>query len=294
MSLKPVTRFSCVALAFATCLALPAVTQAQTTDAALERIKANKEVVIGFRQSSIPFSYLDSSQQPIGFTVDLCREVVETLKQKLQLPDLKIKMVAVDLSTFIPLLQNGTVDMECGSTVHTLRRAAQVDFSLVTAAASDQLLVKTDSPVKEIEDLANKAVAVPAGSTNAALVQTINTRQQLNLRIVMVKDQAEGFLAVSTGRVEAYVTDNVILYGLKKRAPDSEAFRVTGRLLSYLPYGIVVAPNNSGLLAVVNETLATLDQSGKASELYTKWFAQVGMPISELTQSIYRINSIPQ
>jgi len=294
MSLKRVTRFSCVSLALATCLALPAMTQAQTTDAALERIKANKQVVIGFRQSSIPFSYLDPSQQPIGYTMDLCREVVETLKQKLQLPDLQIKLVAVDLSTFIPLLQNGTVDMECGSTVHTLRRAAQVDFSLVTAAASDQLLVKSDSPVKEIEDLANKAVAVPAGSTNAALVQSINTRQQLNMRIVMVKDQAEGFLAVSTGRVQAYVTDNVILYGLKKRAPEPEAFRVTGRLLSYLPYGIVVAPNNSGLLAAINETLATLAQSGRATDLYSKWFAQVGMPISELTQSIYKINSIPQ
>ena len=294
MSLNCIHRLSCAVVALASCLALPAVSQAQTTDAALERIKTNHEVVIGYRQSSIPFSYLDPSQQPIGYTVDLCREVVETLKQKLQLPELQIKLVAVDLSTFIPLLQNGTVDMECGSTVHTLKRAAQVDFSLVTAAASDQLLVKSDSPVNEIEDLANKAVAVPAGSTNAALVQAINAQKQLNMRVVMVKDQAEGFLAVSTGRVEAYVTDNVILYGLKKRAPDPQAFRVTGRPLSYLPYGIVLAPNNSGLLSVVNETLANMNRSGRTAELYSKWFAQVGMPISDLTQSIYKINSFPQ
>jgi glutamate/aspartate transport system substrate-binding protein len=200
-----------VCMAFVISLAAVNTAQAQTADAAIARIKHHGEVVIGYRQSSIPFSYLDANQKPVGYTIDLCLAAVQTLKQQLGLPNLTVKFVAVDLSTIIPLLQNGSIDMECGSTVHTLKRSAQVDFSFVTAAASDQLLVKENSSVKEIEDLAGKTVAVPAGSTNAALVQSINANKKLGMRVVFVKDQAEGFLTLSTGRADAYVSDNVIL-----------------------------------------------------------------------------------
>ncbi|WP_318828474.1 amino acid ABC transporter substrate-binding protein [Burkholderia cepacia] len=228
-----------------------------------------------------------------GYTIDLCLAVVESLKQQLGRPDLKVRFVPVDLSTIIPLLQNGSIDMECGSTVHTLRRAAQVDFSFVTAAAADQLLVKSDSKIKEFEDLAGKALAVPNGSTNAALAQSINAQKKLNIRFVLVKDQAEGFLTVSTGRADAYMSDNVILYGLKKRANNADAFRVSGRALSYLPYGIVVAPNNSALLHVINATLAENFKSGRAAELYKKWFSQIGMPLDQSIQQIFQVDSVP-
>jgi glutamate/aspartate transport system substrate-binding protein len=271
--------------------AMPA--NAQSADAAMARIKAHGEVVIGYRQSSIPFSYLDAGQKPIGYTVDLCMAVVDSLKQQLARQDLKVRFVPVDLSTIIPLLQNGSIDMECGSTVHTLKRSAQVDFSFVTAAASDQLLVKASSTIKEFEDLAGKALAVPAGSTNAALAQSINAQKKLNIRFVFVKDQAEGFLTVSTGRADAYMSDNVILYGLKQRASDPAAFRVVGRNLSYLPYGIVTAPNNSALDSVINRTLAENFKSGHANELYKKWFSQIGMPLDQTVQDIFRVDSIP-
>ncbi|SAL68353.1 extracellular solute-binding protein [Caballeronia udeis] len=266
---------------------------AQTADSAMARIKAHDEVVIGYRQSSIPFSYLDANQKPTGYTIDLCLAVVDSLKRQLGRPDLKVRFVPVDLSTIIPLLQNGSIDMECGSTVHTLKRAAQVDFSFVTAAAADQLLVKADSKIKEFEDLAGKALAVPAGSTNAALAQSLNAQKKLNIRFVLVKDQAEGFLTVSTGRADAYMSDNVILYGLKKRANDANAFRVSGRSLSYLPYGIVVAPNNSALLNVINATLAENFRSGRATELYSKWFSQIGMPLNQSVQQIFQVDAIP-
>jgi len=280
-------------MAFAVSLAAANTAQAQTADAAIARIKQHGEVVIGYRQASIPFSYLDANQKPVGYTIDLCLAAVQTLKQQLGLPNLTVKFVPVDLSTIIPLLQNGSIDMECGSTVHTLKRSAQVDFSFVTAAASDQLLVKENSSVKEIEDLAGKTVAVPAGSTNAALVQSINADKKLGMRVVFVKDQAEGFLALSTGRADAYVSDNVILYGLRKRASDANAYRVSGRLLSYLPYGIVVAPNNSTLLDVINRTLAEKYRSGEAAALYQKWFSQIGMPMTDAISTIYRVDSIP-
>jgi glutamate/aspartate transport system substrate-binding protein len=270
---------------------LPA--RAQTADAAMARIRAHGEVVIGYRQSSIPFSYLDTSQKPVGYTIDLCMAVVDTLKRQTSRPDLKVRYVPVDLSTVIPLLQNGSIDMECGSTVHTLKRAEQVNFSFITAAAADHLLVKADSKVQEIEDLAGLALAVPAGSTNAALAQSINTQKQLNIRFIFVKDQAEGFLTLSTGRAAAYMSDDVILSGLRQRSGKAAAFRITGRNLSYLPYGIVIAPNNSALENTINSTLAGIFKSGQAKQLYEKWFAQIGIHVDEAVQEIFRLNSIP-
>lgn len=277
-------------LAAALC-SIPA--RAQTADATMARIRAHGEVVIGYRQSSIPFSYLDTSQKPVGYTIDLCMAVVDTLKRQTSRPDLKVRYVPVDLSSVIPLLQNGSIDMECGSTVHTLKRAEQVDFSFITAAAADHLLVKADSKVQEIEDLAGKALAVPVGSTNAALAQSINTQKQLNIRFIFVKDQAEGFLTLSTGRAAAYMSDDVILSGLRQRSGKPAAFRITGRNLSYLPYGIVIAPNNSALENTINSTLAGIFKSGQAKQLYEKWFAQIGLHVDEAVQEIFRVNSIP-
>jgi glutamate/aspartate transport system substrate-binding protein len=267
--------------------------KAQIADAAVARIKARGEVVIGYRQSSIPFSYLSASQKPVGYTIDLCLAVVDALKQQISRPDLQVRFVAVDLSTLIPLLRSGGIDMECGSTVHTLARSAQVDFSLVTTAASDHLLVKADSKVQEIEDLAGKSLAVPAGSTNAALAQSINLQKSLNIRFIFVKDQAEGFLTLSTGRADAYMSDSVILYGLQHRSNSPSTFRITGRDLSYLPYGIVVAPNNSTLSSAINSTLARSFRSGRALQLYEKWFSQIGMRVDQTMQEIVRVNSIP-
>ncbi len=279
---------ACLALALGS---LPA--WAQSADAAMARIRAHGEVVIGYRQSSIPFSFLDTSQKPVGYTIDLCMAVVDTLRRKTSRPDLKVRYVPVDLSTVIPLLQNGSIDMECGSTVHTLKRAEQVDFSFITAAAADHLLVKADSKVQEIEDLAGQTLAVPAGSTNAALAQSINTQKQLNIRFIFVKDQAEGFLTLSTGRAAAYMSDDVILSGLRQRSGKAAAFRITGRNLSYLPYGIVIAPNNSALESTINGTLAGIFKSGQAKQLYEKWFAQIGIHFDEAVQEIFRVNSIP-
>jgi glutamate/aspartate transport system substrate-binding protein len=292
--LQPIARriYALAAASLALALgSLPA--RAQTADATMARIRAHGEVVIGYRQSSIPFSYLDTSQKPVGYTIDLCMAVVDALKRQTSRPDLKVRYVPVDLSTVIPLLQNGSIDMECGSTVHTLKRAEQVDFSFITAAAADHLLVKADSKVQEIEDLVGQVLAVPAGSTNAALAQSINTQKQLNIRFIFVKDQAEGFLTLSTGRAAAYMSDDVILSGLRQRSGKPAAFRITGRNLSYLPYGIVIAPNNSALESTINSTLAGIFKSGQAKQLYEKWFARIGLHVDEAVQEIFRVNSIP-
>ncbi|PUA18688.1 amino acid ABC transporter substrate-binding protein [Glaciimonas sp. PCH181] len=267
--------------------------EAQTADAAITRIKELKKVTIGYRESSLPFSFLDGNQKPAGYAIDLCTAVVETLKKELNMPNLQVNMQPVDLSTRIPLTQNGTIDMECGSTVNTLARQKQVDFSYVTAIAADQILVKASSPVKELEDLAGKQIALPTASTSLSLIMEINTKKKLNMRFLYVKDQAEGFLAVDTGRAAAYITDNTILYGLKNRASHPDDFRITGRPLSYLPYGIMVAKNNSTLLGIVNRTIAEKFRLGEGEVLYQKWFGKLKMPLSPLTKAGFELNAIP-
>jgi glutamate/aspartate transport system substrate-binding protein len=277
--------------AFATSAAVQAQTVA--ADAALARIKESKEIRIGYRESSVPFSYLGPDRKPVGYSMDLCMAVVERLKKDLELAQLEVRLQAVDLTTRIPSIQNGTIDLECGSTVNTLARQKQVDFSYVTAVAADQILVKASSKVREIEDLRGKQVALPTGSTSVGLVQAISQQKNLNIRVLTVKDQAEGFLAVDTGRAEAYITDNVILYGLKKRARDPGAYKVVGRPLSYLPYGIMVARNNSALLAAVNRTLAEMFRNGEARKLYEKWFAELDMPFTGQVKAAFETNAIP-
>jgi glutamate/aspartate transport system substrate-binding protein len=266
---------------------------AQTADSTIARIKATNKVKIGVRDFSVPFSYLDANQKPTGYTIELCLAVVESLKKELNLPSLEVVMQSVDLSTRIPLIQNATIDMECGSTVNTLTRQKQVDFSYVTAVASDQLLVKASSTIKELEDLAGKVVALPNASTSLTMLMSINTKKHLNMRLMYVRDQAEGFLAVQTGRADAYITDNTILYGLRKEAKNPAEFRITGRPLSYLPYGIMIAKNNSTLLAIVNRTIAEKSRNGESKMMYDKWFGQLNMPLSPLTKAAFDVNSIP-
>jgi glutamate/aspartate transport system substrate-binding protein len=266
---------------------------AQSADAVIARIKESKKVTIGYRESSIPFSYLDESQKPVGYSIDLCNAVIDNLKKDLAIPDLQVVMTPVELSSRIPLIQNGTIDMECGSTVNTLSRQKQVDFSYITAVAADQILVKSTSKIQEMEDLAGKQIALPSSSTSLALLLDVNAKRHLNMRFLYVKDQAEGFLAVQSGRAEAYISDNTLLYGLKNRAKNPADFRITGRPLSYLPYGIVVGKNNSTLLGIVNRTIVEKFRKGEGETLYKKWFGQLKMPLSPLTKAAFELNAIP-
>ncbi|WP_050469567.1 amino acid ABC transporter substrate-binding protein [Herbaspirillum chlorophenolicum] len=274
-------------------IAAASVAHAQSADSTINRIKSTNKIKIGVRDFSIPFSYLDSNQKPIGYSIDLCMAVVDSLKKELNLPNLEVVTQSVDLSTRIPLVQNGTIDMECGSTVNTLARQKQVDFSYVTAVAADQLLVKANSPVKELEDLAGKVIALPNASTSMAMLLSANSKRNLNVRFLYVREQAEGLLAVQTGRADAYITDNTILYGLRKNSKNPEEFRITGRPLSYLPYGILVAKNNSTLMAIINRTIAEKFRNGEGKSLYEKWFGQLGMPLSPVTKAAFELNSIP-
>jgi glutamate/aspartate transport system substrate-binding protein len=267
---------------------------AQSLDQVLGRIKQKNAMSIGYRESSLPFSYLDDDRKPVGYAMDLCAKVVEDVKKKLQTANLAVNYVAVNPQNRIPLVANGTVDLECGSTVNTLSRQEQVDFSAAYFIATTRLLVKTNSGVKDVEDLNGKSIALPINTTPERLIQKIIEEKKMNVRIVPVKDNTEGFLALSTGRVDAFSTDDIILYGLRKSAPVPTDYEVVGQPRSFDPYGLMIQKNNTVFLTLINTTLARLFRSGEAKALYTKWFAPIDAPLSADLEADFKMQGIPE
>lgn len=266
----------------------------QATDAVLDRIKQKGAISIGYREASIPFSYLNDQRAPIGYSIDICGKVVEAVKRHLQLTDLKINYVAVNPQNRIPLVANNTVDLECGSTVNTIGRQAQVDFSYAPFISTTRLLVKRASGIKEVEDLNGKAVALPINTTPERLIKGIIEEKKMNVRIVPVRDNSEGFLALSTGRADAFSTDDILLFGLKKSAPSPSEYDVVGRPLSFDPYGMMVPKNNTVFLTLVNATMARLFRSGEMKEFYNKWFTPLEVPLSGDLAIAFKLQSTPE
>ena len=265
----------------------------QQGDPVLDRIRSNGSIAIGYRETSPPFSFLDEQQKPAGYSIDLCLRVVEGVRAHLNVPTLPIKWVPVNLQTRIPLVANSTVDLECGSTVNTLDRQRQVDFSFIPFVAATQLLVRKDGGVRELEDLAGRSIALPVASTPDRLVRCIIKDKGLNVRIVAVRDNAEGLLALTTGRVDAFSTDNVLLYGLRQTARAPDDYAVVGRFLDYSPYGLMLQKNSTVFLSLVNGALARSFRSGDADALFEKWFGPVGFPKTDLLTAAFRLQSIP-
>lgn len=266
----------------------------QQSDAILDRIKSNGAIAIGYREAASPFSSLDEQRNPVGYSIDLCMRVVEAVRSRLNAQQLPIKWVPVNPQNRIALVANGTVDLECGSTVNTLERQKQVDFSYIPFAAATQLLVRKDGGVREVEDLDGKTVALPLATTPERLVRGIIEQKKLNVRVMPVRDNAEGFLALTTGRADAYATDNVLLYGLRRTARAPDDFAVVGRALDYSPYGFMVQKNSTVFLTLVNGTLARAFRTGEADALFEKWFGPLGFPKSDLVTAAFRVQSIPE
>jgi len=260
----------------------------------LLRIQRSGSIVIGHRESSIPFSYLNGQKQPEGYSIDLCLRIADKIKDVVGRSDLKIEFVQVDPKTRIPMLLNGTIDLECGSTTNTLMRQQQVDFASTTFITGTKLLVKKGSGIGEVEDMNGKTIALTQGTTNERVIKAIAAEQGLDLRILPVNDHAEGFQALESGRVDAYATDHILLHGLaaNSRAPDS--YEVVGRFLSYDPYGIMFRRDDSAFRLVVNSVLADLFRSGEIKEIYAKWFDSLGVPPSDLLLAAFQIQAWPE
>jgi glutamate/aspartate transport system substrate-binding protein len=270
---------------------------AQDESFVLKRIKERGVVNMGHREASIPFSYIGPDGKPIGYSIDLCMKFIDKIKEEIDAPDLKIKYVPVTSQTRIPLMANGTIDLECGSTTNNLTRQKQVDYLAVTFITGTKLASKKGSGIKEIEDLNGKAIALSLGTTNEKAVKAAIQEKGLKVKTVMVKDHPQGWLALETGRVDAYATDHVLLYGLISKSKDPSQFQVTGRFLSYDPYGIMVPQNDSAYRRLGNVVLADLMRSGEMEKIYDKWFnpgpTNIKMPLSSTLKTAFEIQALP-
>lgn len=265
---------------------------AQELYGTLKKINDTGTIVIGHRESSIPFAYLDENQKPIGYTMDLCMKVVENIEEKLG-KDVSIRYVPVNPKTRIPLLANGTINMECGSTTNNLTRQQQVDYAPITFITGTKLLVKKASGISNVNDLEGKSIALAQGTTNERAIKAIMKERGLNIDILPVSDHAEGFLALQTDRVDAYSTDHILLHGLISKSKTPGDYAVVGKFLSYDPYAIMVPRDDSAFRLVATEALAGLFRSGEINDIYAKWFDPMGVPQTDLLKAAFEMQALP-
>jgi glutamate/aspartate transport system substrate-binding protein len=282
-----------------TSLATP--TFAQELTGTLKKIKDAGSITIGHRETSIPFSYLDDKQQPIGYSMDLCMAIVEEVKKELAMPTLAVKYNPVTSQTRIPLMSNGTIDIECGSTTNNLTRQKQVAFAPITFVTGTKLLVKKSSKIKTYKDLKNKTVVVTQGTTNERVIKALSDKENLNIKFLNAKDHAESFLTVKSGRAAAFSMDDVLLYGLTAKDDKPKDFDVVGDYLSYDPYGIMFRKNDGDFAIVAARALANLMRSGDINKIYDKWFINklpsgetIGMPMSPLLKAAFVLQAFPE
>jgi len=261
-------RFTALAIATALC-ATPALADDLPT---LQKIKSSGTIVVGHRESSIPFSYLDGNQKPVGYSMDLCNKVVEAVKKELKMPALVTKLTPVTSQTRIPLMTNGTIDLECGSTTNSLERQKQVAFGVTTFVSPVRMVVKADSGIKSLSDLNGKAVATTTGTTSDRYIKQNEKGQSIDVKNVYGKDHAESFLMVETGRAAAFVMDEVLLAGFIASAKNPKDFALAGPALSTEPYGIMLRKDDPQFKALVDKTLTDLMKSGEINKIYAKWF----------------------
>ncbi|MDK2656731.1 transporter substrate-binding domain-containing protein [Cupriavidus consociatus] len=261
----------------------------------LGKIKSSRTIAIGHRTSSIPFSYYDANQKVIGFSQDICDRVIDAVKRETGVPALQVRMVPVTSQNRISLVQNGTVDLECGVTTNLKSRQQQVAFSTTFFVAGTRLLVKKGSPVRDFGDLSGKAVVTNAGTTSERILRRLNDEKQANITIQSAKDYGESFLILQSGRVAAFMMDDVLLSGARTLAPNPADWTVVGTPQSFEAYAFMLRKDDPGFKQVVDGAISALIRSGEISKLYSKWFAapvppkQVNfeLPMSEPLKKAY-------
>jgi len=255
---------------------------AQSGSPVLERIAEDGVINIG------------NDGEPVGFSIDLCMNIVDSVEEAIG-EEVEVNWVAVNPQTRIPLMANGTIDLECGSTTNKLSRQEQVDYAYTTYITGTKILTKDGSGIEGVDGLAGKAIALAQGTTNEkAVQQAIEERSIEDVSIQYVRDHSEGFLALETDRVDAYSTDDVLLYGLIEKARNPEDYEVVGEFLSYDPYALMVPKDDSDYRLLVNRTLVDLFRSGEFHEIYDEWFEPLGIPMSSMLETAVEIQTYPE
>ena len=246
---------------------------ATTTESTLEKIKASGTIVLGHRDASIPFSYIaDNPNQPIGYAHDLQMKVVEVVKKELNMPDLKVRYNLVTSQNRIPLVVNGTVDFECGSTTNNLERQKQVQFSNNFFVVGTRLLVDKAAGIKDFADLKGKPVVTTSGTTSERLLKEYNDKNQAGMNIISAKDHGEAFLMLQNGRAQAFMMDDVLLAGARAKAEDPAKWEIVGTPMSFENYGCMMRKDDPAFQKVVNDAMSAVFKSDEINKMYKQWF----------------------
>ncbi|MBI3283487.1 MAG: amino acid ABC transporter substrate-binding protein [Burkholderiales bacterium] len=269
------------------------VAQAQETGT-LKKIKETGTITLGVRDSSIPFSYLDDKQSYQGYSIDLCMKIVTAVQKQLGLSSLNVKMNPVTSATRIPLMANGTVDLECGSTTNNVERQKQVAFAPTTFVTATRILAKKSSHIKSLADLKGKPVVSTSGTANLKQLTQLNADQNLGINILPAKDHAEAFLMVETGRAVAFVMDDILLASLAANSKAPADYEISKEALSVEPYGIMLRKDDAPFKAAVDKAISSVLTSGDINRIYNKWFLQaippkgvvLNWPISEQFKAV--------
>lgn len=238
----------------------------------IAKVKQSGTFTIAYRESSIPFSYLDGTAKPTGMGWEICNMIADKLKTLTGRSDLKVVGQSVTSANRVPLVQNGTVDIECGSTTNNSERGKQVQFATNYFYTGTRFLVKADSGIKGLADLKGKNVVITAGTTNMLVMRRVNQEQDLGINITSAKDHAEAALLVQSGRADAFAMDDILLYGLKASARNPAELAVVGDAIQVEPYAFMMRRDDPAFKKLVDDTLAELAKSGQFEKLYTKWF----------------------
>ncbi len=265
-------RFSHLLTAIAAAGLLAATAHSAELTGTLKKIKDTGVIKVGHRDSSVPFSYLDDKQKPIGYGIDICMKIADKVKATLKMPKLKVEFVPVTSQTRIPILMGGNIDIECGSTTNSVERQKQVDFAPTYFVTGTKIIVKKSSGIKGYDDLKGKTVVFTQGTTNERAMKAYNDEKKLGINFVPSKDHAESFLSVQTDRAAAFPMDDILLYGLKAGAKNPDEFVVIGEFLSDDPYAIMLRKDDPEFKKLVDAAVSAIYKSGEINKIYKKWF----------------------
>ena len=297
MSWSTALRAGTAAMGVAWAMAAPGPAAADAAGSpTLERIAATATISLGHRESSVPFSYYDEKHQVVGYSHELALRVAEAVRQSLRLPALTIRLVPVTSHNRMPLVINGTVDLECGSTTHTIEREAKVAFSHSIFIVSTRLLVAAGSGIRDFPDLAGKTVVVTAGTQAERLLRRWIEQQSAGVHVLAGKDHGDSFRLLASGRAAAFMMDDALLYGERAKARRPADWQVVGTPMSYEAYACMLRAGDPAFKRVVDDALARVMRSGEARRLHERWFRQpipprgvnLDWPLSDALAALYR------
>ena len=273
-------------------VAAPALAQDTGT---LKKVKDTGTITIGYREASIPFSYLDENQKPIGYAMDICYKVVDAVKAKLNMPNLKVALTPETPSTRIPLMANGTIDLECGSTTNNAERKKQVDFGMTYFVIKYRYVSKKSAHMDTIADLKGQTVVSTAGTTDIKALNELNTKDNMGMNVLSANDHAAAFLMVETGRAKAFLMDDILLYGLVANSKDPSQYHIASASLGVEPYSLMLRKDDPDFKKVVDDAMIKLYKSGEIEKIYHKWFLSkippkginLDFPISDSLKKVF-------